>query len=223
MATTTKKSGTRKTETAKTDKKTPAKEKNVKKPVKPIEEMPEDIWEQFPDETGNQYAQFCAYRDMAYQDGRRLNKRSLRKLAKQLNLKAARPLEQLSQKYGWVNRCEAYDLEIDRKAREAQEAAIIKMRKDHADVAAQIVKKATKRLLTMPDEEISPADLVRLFDTGVKIERLSRGETTCNAKISGATKVSHEGSISLTPKEINLSDLSDEEVRQLEQLLGKVH
>lgn len=192
-----------------------------KKPA--VREMPDDIWEQLPDENGNQYAQFCAYRDMAYQDGRRLNKRSLRKLAKQLYLKAAKPLEQLSQKFDWVSRCEAYDLEIDRKTREAQEAAIVKMRKDHADVAAQIVKKATKRLLTMPDDEISPADLVRLFDIGVKIERLSRGDTTSNAKISGEAKISHEGSVSLMRPEINLSDLSDEELKLLEQLLGKVH
>lgn len=191
---------------------------------KPAErEMPDEVWEQLPGENGNQYAQFCAYRDMAYQDWRRANKRSLRKLAKQLNLKAAKPLEQLSQKFNWVSRCEAYDLEIDRKTRETQEAEIIKMRKDHADVAAQIVRKATKRLLTMPDDEISPADLVRLFDVGVKIERLSRGDTTSNAKISGEAKITHDGALTLKHQEINLSDLSDSELKQLEELLGKVH
>lgn len=75
----------------------------------------------------------------------------------------------------------------------------------------------------MPDDEISPADLVRLFDVGVKIERLSRGDTTSNAKISGEAKITHDGALTLKHQEINLSDLSDSELKQLEELLGKVH
>lgn len=188
-----------------------------------VKGMPEDIWEKLPGENVNQYAKFCKYRDMAYQDGRRLNKRSLRQLAVQLNLSSVRPLERLSKSFEWGKRCEAYDIEMDRKARSAQEEAIIKMRKDHADVAAQIVKKATKRLLTMPEEEISPSDLVRLFDVAVKIERLSRGDVTSNAKINGETKISHEGTVAVRKSDIDLSELSDKELTELEEILGKLH
>ena len=61
---------------ASTPKKTPttsAKKKSApkKKPPakKPEREMPEDIWEQLPNESADQYTKFCLYRDMAY-DGK---------------------------------------------------------------------------------------------------------------------------------------------------------
>jgi len=211
---------TKKTTTKKATTKTSTKKKAPAK--KPEPEMPEDIWEQIPGENADQYAKFCAYRDMAYQDGRRLNKRSLRRLATQLNLKAARPLELLSVKFDWTTRCEAYDKDLDYRARQAQEAAVIKMREDHALLASQMIRKATKRLLTMSEEQISASDLVRLADVGVKIERLSRGESTENQNVSGA--VSHKGTVKVSVEtQHDLSSLSDEELNQLEQLLGKVH
>lgn len=199
--------------------KTAPKKTTTKKPkVEP--EVPEDIWERLPTENTEQYGKFCAYRDMAYMDGRCVNKRSLRKLAKQLELQAARPLELLSVKFDWSNRCDAYDKYMEQKSRETQEAAIIKMREDHALLASQMIRKATKRLLTIPEEEITTADLVRLADVGVKIERLSRGETTEN--VGG--NIAHKGTVKVTMQtEHDLADLSDEELGQLEQLLGKIH
>lgn len=235
MAATTKKTGAGATKTEKADKKTPAKKKPAKKPVKPTEEMPENIWEKLPTENVNQYAQFAAYRDMAYKGGaeavdekgrvtynRRTEKRSLRRLATELNLANSRPLELLSVKFDWQSRVEAYDIDLDRRARQAQEEAVIKMREDHALLGAQMIRKALSRLLKMPEEEISAGDLVRLADVGVKIERLSRGESTENQSVSG--KVAHEGTVKVSVEtQANLKDLSDEELAQLEQLLGKVH
>lgn len=209
---------TAKKTTGKTTAKKPATKKTTKKKVEP--EMPEDIWERLPNENTEQYGKFCAYRDMAYTDGRCVNKRSLRKLAVQLNLQAARPLELLSVKYDWSNRCDAYDRHMEQLAREAQESAIIKMREDHALLASQMIRKATKRLLTIPEDAITASDLVRLADVGVKIERLSRGESTEN--VGGS--VAHKGTVKVTMQtEHDLADLSDEELGQLEQLLGKIH
>jgi hypothetical protein len=129
-----------------------------------------------------------------------------------------------STKYNWVERCEAYDIEIERQNREQQEQAILKMNKDHADLAAQMVRKAAKRLLTIPEEELSAADIVRLVDVGVKIERLSRGESTENKQISGEATMNHKGAVTVkATNELNLSDLSDEELAQLEGLLDKLH
>lgn len=235
MAATTKKSGAGTTKTEKTDKKTTAKKTPAKKPVKPQEEMPENIWEKLPTENIDQYAKFCAYRDMAYAGkaesidekgrisyGHRTDKRSLRRLAKQLGLKSAQAIELLSVKFEWQARCEAYDIDLDRRARQAQEEAVIKMREDHALLGAQMIRKALSRLLKMPEDEISAGDLVRLADVGVKIERLSRGESTENQSVSG--KLAHEGTVKVAVEtQANLKDLSDEELAQLEQLLGKVH
>lgn len=235
MAATTKKSGAGATKTTKTDKKTTAKKTPAKKPVKPQEEMPENIWEKLPTENINQYTQFCAYRDMAYAGkaetvdekgrisyNRKTEKRSLRRLATSLGLKSAQSLELLSVKFEWQARCEAYDIDLDRRARQAQEEAVIKMREDHALLGAQMIRKALSRLLKMPEEEISAGDLVRLADVGVKIERLSRGESTENQNVSG--KLAHEGTVKVAVEtQANLKDLSDEELAQLERLLGKVH
>lgn len=235
MAATTKKSGAGATKTTKANKETTAKKTPAKKPVKPKEEIPENIWEKLPTENIDQYAKFCAYRDMAYAGkaesvdekgrisyGHRTDKRSLRRLATQLGLKGAQPLELLSVKFEWQARCEAYDIDLDRRARQAQEEAVIKMREDHALLGAQMIRKALSRLLKMPEDEISAGDLVRLADVGVKIERLSRGESTENQTVSG--KLAHEGTVKVAVEtQANLKDLSDEELAQLEQLLGKVH
>ena len=233
MATTTNKTGTGATESKKADKK-PAKKKTTPRKPKIGPEMPENIWEMLPTENTEQYAKFAAYRDMAYQGqpesidqkgnityARRTGKRSIRGLAKTLNLQSARPLELLSVKFDWISRCEAYDKDLDRRSREAQEEAVIKMREDHALLGAQMIRKATKRLLTMQENEITAGDLIRMADIGVKIERLSRGQSTENQNISGS--LAHNGTVKVDiSTQANLKDLSDEELAQLEQLLGKI-
>lgn len=192
-----------------------------------------EIWDRLPGESATQYDRFCRYRDMRYTgaDGRKLDgiqspfrKRNLRGLAEEMGIKRYMTLGDASTKYNWVERCEAYDIEIERQNREQQEQAILKMRKDHADLAAQMVRKAAKRLLTIPEEELSAADIVRLVDVGVKIERLSRGESTENKQISGEATMNHKGAVTVkATNELNLSELSDEELSQLEGLLDKLH
>lgn len=192
-----------------------------------------EIWDRLPGESATQYDRFCRYRDMRYTgaDGRKLNgiqapyrRRNLRGLAEEMGIKRYMTLGDASTKYNWVERCEAYDIEIERQNREQQEQAILKMNKDHADLAAQMVRKAAKRLLTIPEEELSAADIVRLVDVGVKIERLSRGESTENKQISGEATMNHKGAVTVkATNELNLSELSDEELSQLEGLLDKLH
>lgn len=237
MATTDAKKGTGAAKGTKAKKDTASTKNAPKKPrkaPKPKPEMPENIWEMLPDENSEQYAKFAAYRDMAYQGapetvndkgiatfGRRLKKRSIRRLAAEMGL-SARPLELLSVKFDWLTRCEAYDKDIDQRSRQAQEEAVIKMREDHALLGAQMIRKATKRLLVIPEDQISAGDLIRLADVGVKIERLSRGESTENQNVSGT--LAHQGTVKVSVEtQANLKDLSDEELAQLEQLLGKIH
>lgn len=192
-----------------------------------------ELWDRQLGESALQYFKFCRYRDMKYtaQDGTKLDgiqapfgKRSIRGLAQQLGLKTFQELGRLSSHFNWAERCEAYDIDIENQAREQAQQAILKMRKNHADLAAQLIIKATRRLLTMPEEEISAADLIRLTDIGVKIERLSRGESTENKQISGEATFSHKGNVTVTTtKNLGLADLSDEELKQLERLLEKLH
>lgn len=201
---------------------------NNKRPQAPSAEP----WEQMTGETVQQYEKFCAYRDMRYiapsgtGDLPRLDftrERSIRGLARKLGL-SRKTLEPLSARFQWVERCEAYDLYILRRLKEKGEAEILKMHENHAAIAAQMLKKAMRRLLTMQEEEIAASDMVRMVDVGVKIERLSRGESTERQEIGGETSVRHSGEVSVKPGNgLDLSGLSDEELGNLEQLLSKLH
>lgn len=179
-------------------------------------------WDRIPGETPREYQKFCAYRDMNTAE-KPIRTRSMAKLAKEISFSQDH-LRKLSAKNDWVKRCAAYDAYLDELAREKNEAEIIDMRKNHALLASQMIKKAAKRLLTISEEEITATDIVRLVDVGVKIERLSRGESTENKQISGEAKITHQGEVTVkNPGDMNLSSLSDEELSELEQLLEKLH
>lgn len=198
-----------------------------------------ELWEQQPGESGTLFAHFVFYRDMRYpkvtrqvkdEDGKikktttetvmdgtvPYEKRSLRKTAEALGMNK-RTIANQSAKWDWVRRCEAYDAHVDRVNREANEAAIRKMKQDHALLAQQMLRKATRRLLTMPDDEISAAELARIVDVGVKVERLSRGESTENQAVT------HTGEVEVKrDAPLDLSGLSNEELDQFERLLEKI-
>lgn len=194
-----------------------------------------ELWEQQPGESGALFAHFVYYRDMRYpkvtrqgKDGKEATietimdgtvpyvKRSLRKTAEALGMNK-RTIANQSTKWDWVRRCEAYDAHVDRMNREANEAAIRKMKQDHALLAQQMIRKATRRLLTMPDDEISAAELARIVDVGVKVERLSRGESTENQAVT------HTGEVEVKrDAPLDLSGLSNEELDQFERLLEKI-
>lgn len=198
-----------------------------------------ELWEQQPGESGTLFAHFVFYRDMRYpkvtrqvkdEDGKikktttetvmdgtvPYEKRSLRKTAEALGMNK-RTIANQSAKWDWVRRCEAYDAHVDRMNREANEAAIRKMKQEHALLAQQMIRKATSRLLTMPDDEISAAELARIVDVGVKVERLSRGESTENQAVT------HTGEVEVKrDAPLDLSVLSNEELDQFERLLEKI-
>lgn len=198
-------------------------------------------WEQQPGENSTAFSHFAFYRDMRYPkatrqvkdaDGRitketvteavmdgtvPYEKRSLRRVAAAFNMNF-RTIARQSEAGEWVKRCEQYDAYVDRINREANEAAIRKMNADHALLAQQMIRKATKRLLMIPEDQISAAELVRMVDVAVKVERLSRGESTENQAVThnGEVEVKQDGGLDLT-------GLSNEELDQFEQLLAKIN
>lgn len=204
------------------------------------QERERELWEQQPGESSTIFAHFVVYRDMRYPkidkqvkdaDGNVKKtitetvmdgtvpyvKRSIRKTAEVLGMNK-RTIANQSTKWDWVRRCEAYDAYVDRMNREANEAAIRKMKQDHALLAQQMIRKATRRLLTMPDEEITAAELARIVDVGVKVERLSRGESTENQAVT------HTGEVEVRQEApLDLTGLSNEELEQFEQLLEKIN
>ncbi len=194
-----------------------------------------ELWEQQEGESSTAFTHFVVYRDMRYpkvtktaadkttttdvvMDGTvPYEKRSLRKVAAALGMNF-RTIARQSETWEWVKRCEAYDAYVDRSIREANEAAIRKMNQEHALLAQQMIRKATRRLLKMPEDQISAAELVRMVDVAVKVERLSRGESTENQAVT------HNGEVEVKKDAaLDLSGLSNEELDQLEQLLEKIN
>lgn len=125
-------------------------------------------WEQQEGESSKAYQAFCEYRDMGAN-------RSIRKLAQKIN-KSVTWLGEWSKTYDWVKRCQAWDSEQDRIARQAQLDEIVKMRKRHAKIAETALEKVLEALASMDPEEMSNADITRMMDTASKLERISRGD-----------------------------------------------
>ena len=185
-------------------------------------------WDRMPGESVRNYGYFCAYRDMRYtpaassDDLPKLDltsERSIRRLAAQVG-KSRMTIGGLSSKYNWQARCDAYDLYILRRLQDRNEAKIIRMRENHAAIGEQMLKRAMRRLLSLGDDEIEAADMIRMVDVGVKVERLSRGESTEKQEVSGKTAVEHSGAVAFELPD--LSALTDEEVEQYERILGKL-
>jgi hypothetical protein len=109
-------------------------------------------------------------------------------------------LKELSRKWNWVERCQAYDDYLEQQDRLQQEKERREMRKRHAKIAVlgqNIAVKGLEKLLARVQEDekaVAPADLTRLFDTSVKVERLSRGEPT------EIEKSEHTGSLDIEAK-----------------------
>ena len=93
-------------------------------------------------------------------------------------------IETMSSKYHWTDRVCAYDEHIDEKNRQEQEAEILQMRKLHAKIAQQMVNKAARKFLAISEDDMTVSDAIKMFEVGVKYERLSRGDTTDNQNIN---------------------------------------
>jgi hypothetical protein len=150
-------------------------------------------------------------------------KRSLRKLADALGMKTKNSLELLSAKNNWVERAAAYDVYMTELDRFRNEQDIKRMHELHAKLGVQLLNKATRGLMVLSDNDLSAQDIARLADVGVKIERLSRGDSAENISLKTQATVEHNGSVELTGAIPDMSSLSDQELEELEQILGKLH
>jgi Phage terminase small subunit len=147
--------------------------------------MPE-AWERQKGESRKAYEAFRIYRDMGAT-------RSLAKVAEKLG-KSKTLIERWSRRDNWVERCRQYDEYMEREYLLQQIEERRKMAERHAKQAMIFQNKVLERLRSLNPKELSPNDLIRWFDIAVKIERLSRGESTEIQQVehSGEVKQSHE-------------------------------
>jgi len=173
-------------------------------------------WDRQPHETSRSYELFCVYRNLGPE-------RSLAKARESAEgIPSVARLKVLSRKWNWVERCQKYDDYLEHQDRLRQEKERHQMRERHAKIAVlgqNIAVKGLEKLLARVQEDekaVAPADLTRLFDTSVKVERLSRGEPT------EIEKSEHTGSLDIEAKyrAMTPEDRRAEMVRILRDELG---
>ncbi len=110
---------------------------------------------------------FLIYRDMG-------TERRLKKVAEKCG-KNNRLIARWSTEHHWRARAWQHDCELDAVRIKTHKDSIADMSKRHADLAAQMLEKAAKRLESLDAAELSSRDIAQILRVAVEIERNSRG------------------------------------------------
>lgn len=143
-------------------------------------------WDQQPGENDHQYQRFLQYRNMPP------IRRSLRNMQADLNAQRdARPgshryLANLSSAHDWPYRAAAWDRHEHDLLVEANRQDIIEMRARHAQIAYDALDKVAERLTNIDASTMTVRDMMFMFDLAVKVERMSRGDTTSSVAVSAS-------------------------------------
>ena len=186
-------------------------------------DRPPKPWERQPGEQAAAFKAFAAYRDSGI-NGKR---RSLQKTAQSLIKSDGKPyssgtLRVWSQRNNWRARVDAFDEEQDREIREELRRGTAAMLKKHIGVADAMIKQAYEAVKKIDPEAMSPKDIAVMVDVAAKLERISRGEAT--ERTEGRQEIAGEvqAEAVLKVEAQDLSALTDEELEQLGQLVGKL-
>lgn len=147
-------------------------------PATPHPVIRPDIGGREAGERDGAFAAFCMYRDMG-------NSRSLQEVANRLS-KNLTTIKRWSSRWGWVERAVTWDAEQDRVRREAELAAVRKMRERHASetLALQgefflklkaLLEKVDPSQITSTDAMKGIGALATAYERMASIEREARG------------------------------------------------
>lgn len=128
-------------------------------------------WERQNNESEKAFSAFKAYLEM--------EDRNICQLAKRL-AKSRQLVDKWKQKYNWQERCIAWDKSLQEIEYKTAVKERKKMAKRHIAIAMSMQAKAVEALQKIDVSKLNASEIIRLFDTAVKIERLSRGEATEN-------------------------------------------
>lgn len=146
-----------------------------------------EAWDRLPNERSKAYYLFCLYRDLG-------PTRTLEKLAhvkdSDSNRVATRAnLKVYCRKYQWVARARSHDDYLAEQARVDNEQHILEMNRRQAEDGRFFQHIALKSLKKRESDKLSPGEADRLFNTGVKTERLARGAGTETVNVEVSTDV----------------------------------
>jgi hypothetical protein len=101
-------------------------------------------------------------------------------------------IKRWSSQHNWVERAQAFDNEMDKRAILENAQLRKQMVKDHAEVSRQLLQKVKVAIEHIKPETLSPYEIAKLLEIAVKIERLSRGESTDISEISHSGEVTEK-------------------------------
>lgn len=179
---------------------------------------PTKVWERQKDESAQAFEAFVLYRDMGAE-------RSLEAVAQKLS-KSISLIKRWSREKNWVERVRAYE-NAQQKVAFAEDIKNRKdMRKRHIAISLQLQKKALKALENLKIEKMSAKEIREFLKMATDLERLSRTLTEQEASkrsVSDSDFQQEKNPQKEQTESIHLAELSDEELRQLEQILLKLH
>ena len=126
----------------------------------------DNSWDRQKDESEQAYAAFLIYRDMGAN-------RSTEKVRQECG-KNKRLIERWSSRWKWVERCRAWDNQLQKEAKKAAADELRKMYQRHVKIAMQLQNVAIMSLVETKPADIAPKDLVAFIKVATAIERESR-------------------------------------------------
>lgn len=181
-----------------------------------------DAWDRMEGEGSRAFAAFSAYLNMPLET---------RSVAEAYRLKtgnkgaehASGQWTRWSARYRWRERSEAYDEWMLARQRKALEAERVKMAKKHVAVGDFLVRTGFESLKEVdpktgearPVKVEDPSEARQLVSEGVKIIRLALGDTTERHAVDHSGKVEVPVSGTVTRRNVNLSVLTDEQLKTL--------
>ena len=118
-----------------------------------------------------------------------------------------------------VERVRAYDNDLERAAHQEALKSVREMQKRHISIAAQLQNKALLALQKTKPEHMKPGELLSFMKEAAKLER----ETRSDDSRKGVARSGQKESGPVGGGELDMSNLSDEELVNLERLLEKLH
>jgi hypothetical protein len=172
-----------------------------------------NTWDRQENESSKAYAAFLMYLELG-------PSRSIVKVRQSIGKNPVynRQLERWSSKWLWVERTKAFDKNIAMGLQEALIAEHLAMNKRHIETSRELQSQSLIRIRSLDEEKVSVADSLRMFEAGVKLERLAFGAPSEVMR----QEVSGPGGVAITVRqEYDFSQLAPDEIILLKSLLER--
>lgn len=158
-----------------------------------IEYVPSYVWERQPDEDWKHFEWFCRWRDSSAKD------RRITIFARSIGSTPV-TVKKYMELHAWEKRFDAYKLKLAEEKQELDSIEREEMCKRHSLLSMKLQDKLNEAIDNIEAEDLTAKDIVAWLDIAVKVDRLSRGQSTEN--ISEQKKID----VTFTHKEALVKD-----------------